>query len=247
MPASIVMTIDGPMLAPHYDAYVTKSLVYYGVYCLGQREFLKPYVKGVVYDCGANVGSHALWMARQADWLVAFEPQPFLYDCLCGNFALGGVFNKTLLNCAVSDVDGVVKMPAFHYRKENHYAGLEMDHEMCSQTNTVTANKVRMDGTGLPKPDFVMLDVEGWELEALRGMEGFWADGSKKPVLCVEWDKEDKREGIVQWLKEQGYKAWLVLAPMGDEWPNEASWDLLCLHESSGFPDPDVPELERVV
>lgn len=245
MPASIVQSCDGPMLVPHYDHYVTKSLVLYGAYCMAQRQFLKPYAKGVVYDCGANVGGHALWMARQSDWLVAFEPQPFLYDCLCGNFALGGVQNKTLLNCAVSDCDGTVSMPAFHYRTANHYAGLSMDNEICEGHPTVQARKVRMDSLGLPAPDFVMLDVEGWELEALRGMEGLLSQ--KKPVLCVEYDKPSKREGIVAWLKDHGYEAWLALAPMGECWPEEASWDLLCVHPESGVPAPTLEELEKVV
>lgn len=243
MPASIVNTLDGPMLVPHYDEYVTKSLVLQGCYCPAQREFLAPYVKGVVFVCGANVGAHALWMARRCDTLYAFEPQPFLANCLCGSLALGGVFNAKVLQYALGDEMGTCTFPAFNYRTACHYAGVEMDKDYgVGEVPLVTVPKVRLDLLGLPEPDFVLMDVEGMEPHCLRGM------GDMRPkAMCVEWDKPDIREDIKAELSRMGYRAWVAVAPMGDPWPDQASFDLLCVHEGSGVPDPTEEALERVL
>jgi hypothetical protein len=74
---------------------------------------------------------------------------------------------------------------------------------------------VRLDDeipeAGLPVPDFIKIDIEGWEIEALRGARETLA--RHKPALFLEMHGETLREKkrkvaeIVEFLESAGYKA----------------------------------------
>ena len=125
----------------------------------------------VCLDIGANIGVMSLAMASAASngHVYAFEPSPTNYSNLCKNVSLNAVSNITPIPVGVGDHEGVVE---FNYVP--HVAG-------CSFISTTgvregiqeQAQIVMIDSVvsekGISRVDFIKLDVEGAERQALIG------------------------------------------------------------------------------
>lgn len=136
--------------------------------------FLHPHVKdaGVVWDVGANIGDHT---RQYLDWglkVVAVEPNPAAFQCLEHNCP-----ESTNLNLAASST---------------------FEHLRFTRLDNVGASRVHgkgetgvpgypLDTLGLPAPGFVKIDVEGWEPNAIAGMENTLRQ--HKPVVYVEMNR----------------------------------------------------------
>ena len=123
----------------------------------------------VAWSVGANIGDHA----RQfADWglqVVAIEPNPTVCACLVHN-----VPEATCFNLAASDVDGSL----------NFAVAENVGASRISESGEWSVEAKRLDDLGLPDPDLIVIDVEGWELHALRGMQE--TIRRCKPVILCE-------------------------------------------------------------
>lgn len=120
--------------------------------------WLKPYLKGVevVFDLGANIGDHS---RQYLDWgmrVVAFEPNPLTYECLAKNCP-----EALCMKVAASDTAGVATFASLdNVGASRIAAGGEI------QVVTIALDDIH----GLPEPDYLKIDIEGFEVFALRGM-----------------------------------------------------------------------------
>jgi FkbM family methyltransferase len=111
-------------------------------------------------DVGAHVGSWARLLARDFEWLIAFEPYPPFFACLERNLAARG--NVTLRQQAVGEISG----PAGLIFGPNEAPRLAPD----GQANMPTS-MVALDDCGFVDLDFLKIDVEGYEAGVLHGAE----------------------------------------------------------------------------
>ena len=111
-----------------------------------------------VLDIGANIGTHTIGIAPHVKRVMAFEPDSDNFDLLIKNFASSLCKNVTAVPIAASDVQGKV--------------GTEFDYGKTRLTTSgeVPATPIDMI-EGLPRIDFVKIDVEGNELKTIRGAE----------------------------------------------------------------------------
>lgn len=145
--------------------------------------FLKPH--SVVVDVGANLGYFALRLAKRLcapGRVEAFEPHPALCDLLSGSAAMNGL--SALISVhrhGLSDRDG----PAdFCYPKGHLGAGFVSDGQ--PHEGTLVAGEVRaLDNVLAPGTavDLVKIDVEGHELQVLRGMRRVIAESPGIAIL----------------------------------------------------------------
>jgi|SRR5215469_4575896 len=168
-----------------------------------------------VVDCGANIGTHTIAMARHMyGWgrVLAFEPQERIYYALAGNIALANLFNASAIHAAVGKADGTIMIPVPNYLSPGTFGGLELQPkgrpEYIGQPISYAPKDLRpvrlisIDDRGLPRVDYIKIDVEGMEMEVLEG-----ADRTIRrdhPTMWIEWIKSDK-EAMRAWLEERGY------------------------------------------
>ena len=129
--------------------------------------------RDICWDIGANIGFYTCFLAAQVEEtgaVVAFEPAARTYGYLHENVSLNGFRNVTVVNKGIGDK---AEQRHLHYSE----AGLAEGTASLKYTDRRAASeRVRLDTIDnlireLPIPDFIKIDVEGYQLEVLRGGE----------------------------------------------------------------------------
>lgn len=144
-----------------------------------------------VLDIGGNAGLHTVRLAAlvgKGGRVVAFEPVAALRERLLRNCALNGFTHVQVRNEAVSSSAGTqliyVDPPGFH-----HFNATLVD-DRSGESSRIPAPiaTVRLDDLDFEKRvAFVKMDIEGYELEALRGGERFIQ--RHRPVVLAEYNR----------------------------------------------------------
>jgi len=156
-------------------------------------ELVKPGM--TVVDVGANVGLYTLFMAGlvgPTGRVIAFEPDPELVEMLRENCAANRFTNVEIHNCALgAEPDRLVLHRLTLNSGENHLGSMERG----AFRRPVEVVVATFDSL-LPdvRPDFVKVDVQGWELKVLKGMKQ--ALTASRPRVFVElWPEGLRRAG----------------------------------------------------
>lgn len=144
-----------------------------GHYYLHYRPFFPS--EAVVIDCGAFCGFFTqLALSRGAGRLIAAEPNPQMANCLRRTFAHEIESGRvTIIEAAVGQTESVTKFACNAMRP---YGG-----SVTSDTDAQDVRCVSLDATvsqiGISRCDFLKMDIEGFEIQALLGalsmLEGF--------------------------------------------------------------------------
>lgn len=121
-------------------------------------------------DLGANIGSHTLLLASLCNEgrIYAFEPQSIVFQCLSLNVYLNGMVNVVPINLAVDSQTGKkVGIEEILCSPENINSGYSRIMDSAKLNVCLT---VSIDDLKLPKIEFVKMDIQGSELNALKGM-----------------------------------------------------------------------------
>jgi len=170
-----------------------------------------------VYDIGAFHGLLTLLFASRAKAVVCFEPNTQNRKRLMENLTLNGIRNVEVRKAGVGSRQGTHKMVGSPLMP----GGASVDEktvEDLSRAGVKTAVEeipiVTLDEeiaqANLPAPDFVKIDIEGWEIEALRGARKTLE--LYKPTLFLEMhgqtmrEKRRKADEIVAFLWELNYR-----------------------------------------
>lgn len=178
-----------------------------------RREFFGDGV--VAIDGGANIGVHTLeWAKHMHGWgrVIGVEAQERVFYALAGNVAINNCFNATVLHAALGAAEGSLTVPRPNYLQPASFGSLELrqraGNEFIGQAIDYapgqgdTVRMITVDGLGLSRLDFLKLDIEGMELEALEG--ALVSVEKHKPQMLVETIKTDAA-ALRSLLDKHGY------------------------------------------
>jgi len=162
----------------------------------------------VALDCGANIGIFSMEWARSMEgWgsIIAFEPQERLFYALAGNLAINNLFNVKAWNKAVGAECGIAEIPTVDYCVPNHFGGISMKDGVGSGQSLpkVPVEVLTIDSLQLDRVDFIKLDIEGMEAEALEGARDTVM--RSKPFMLCEWHITGK-EPIEKFMRSVGFQ-----------------------------------------
>lgn len=122
-----------------------------------------------VVDCGACFGEFAIYAAKAvgpAGRVIAFEPDQTYYRQLLENIDLNGLKNVKAVNKGVWSSGGELK---FVGDDKRGYSFMSAAPVADAVTVPVACLDDELPKLGLTKIDFIKMDVEGAELEAIKG------------------------------------------------------------------------------
>lgn len=176
----------------------------------------------VIWDVGAFEGLLTMYFASRGRTVIAFEPNPAVRRRLADNLSLNGLGNVRIRPVAVGSTPGELPMVVDPLMP----GGGSLDSAIGEQTgagnNAATRLMVpvvtldqEMDRHPDALPDLLKLDIEGLELEALRG--GGRLLSLARPDLFIEMhgssieDKQAKAGALLSFLAAAGYRTILHL------------------------------------
>ena len=167
-----------------------------------------------VVDAGANIGYVTAMLARwvgSAGQVFSFEPVPETYDLLRHNITSLRLAQVKLFNCALSAEDGeaVMSVPLYEAGYENPYeARIVGGGGPAAKDGRRVSVAVRQLDSALKDVGepitFLKIDVEGHELELLRGANTLIEKWHPAMVIEIGEDPVRARETAVL-LKKKGY------------------------------------------
>ncbi len=154
----------------------------------------------VVLDVGANIGNHALYLAAITGCRVhAFEPHPELAAALVRSADTNGLADRL-----------IVHQVAVGRRNGRGHFTVETPDNLGAQSVTLdTKNEgsfdiIALDGVVRGRVDVMKIDVEGMELDVLRGAQRLISE--HRPLLYVECRDLAAFDEIAGWAANHGYQ-----------------------------------------
>ena len=149
-------------------------------------EILAEIQPNISLDVGANIGNHALVIARHSKKVVAFEPVTFVFDVLHSNIKQNYAHNITAANLGLSDksAEVVIHIPHNGNLGSSSIIASALESEQLT-IHTVAGDDYLNQNFDGQQIDFIKMDVEGHEAMALMGL----AETIKKnqPLILLEW------------------------------------------------------------
>lgn len=250
-PYTLVESRHGWMLVNRNDFYLGQAILQYGECCEIEIAFLVQLLStsrpGLLVEVGANIGTHSVPLARtlaaQKRRMVVIEPQPFIFQNLCANLALNGITNVRALPVACGESDSTLYFSLPDYVATGNFGGVSMALEPIADGVSVPCRRLDdlLDGENVA---LMKIDVEGFELRALRGAEA--TIDRSRPILYVENDRAEQSADLIEWIWAKDYRIWWhapllynsgnFFANEDDIYPSVISVNMVCVPREFAVP-----------
>ena len=173
---------------------------------------------GEVLDIGANLGSFCLPLAKKISKHTyhAFEPQRIVYYQLCGNTFINSLDNVHCHNFGLSNKRDRFDIEMPDYAKETNIGAFSIDEDTrANEYECATVGKTEpmavfpLDDGQHKNVRLIKIDVEGHELEVIKGSYKTLKQNNYPPIIFEAWTwkpwYQEKRKELFEYLQSMGY------------------------------------------
>lgn len=180
------------------------------------REMLKPGMTCV--DVGVNKGYFSLLMARltgAGGRVLSFEPDPENRRWIERSISENGYSSIQLFPWALSDAEGEA---TFYPGRKSGWGSLHhVESQADPERQPFTVPLRRLDAVlpelGVGAPDVIKIDVEGADLQVLRGATGV-LDAGTRVVMDVDVREREEKEELFSIFSDRGYRIYDIGATL---------------------------------
>lgn len=158
-----------------------------------------------IIDCGANIGLSVIYFKKlyPKSNIIAFEPDPEIFNILQSNIKSGGFKNVELIEKGVSD-----KQEKVFFTPDNSDGGrITSDIDTNKQVSIET---VKLSDFLSEKIDFLKIDIEGEEMKVIKECQNFLKNVKN---IFIEYhsftDKEQELDKLLEILKDTGFRYYI--------------------------------------
>ena len=204
-------TEHGAFLTDKND-FIGRKVIEHGVWEPEIIEVYKSLIQPhyVIVDIGAHMGFHTINFAKNGSQVYAFEPQKHLYNQVCGNIFLNNLNEKiTCFNVGLGETNKQSSFGSIDPHNTLNWEGnkgLELiNYGGRSLEDNLGTNEIEirtLDSFNL-SPDFIKMDVEGYELKTFQG--AYQTLKKHKPIILFE-SFPDFQSEVFEFLSSLGYE-----------------------------------------
>jgi len=188
----LIETIHGfnMLVDPVQGKGLEEALFLYGTYEEGTLRIFNHILNAgdTFIDIGANIGLmslHAATILRGSGKVISFEPFPSAYDILVQNISLNKFRNIEAMNLAIGSMNGTVDIFANPAINRASSSLIRPNHAETSHRIAIKKLDDYLEERGYNRIRCIKIDVEGWELEVLKGAVNTLS-GRGAPVCVIE-------------------------------------------------------------
>jgi len=169
----------------------------------------------IFIDIGAHIGTYAINIANHFKHTYAFEAQRETFYYLAGNVALNSLTSKIIAyNYALTSHDDKGKLLELKIISDD--GGGSSIKNLSNNISPITTEKVStkaLDDYNLNDVGFIKIDVEGAEIDVLKGAINTLKNNNYPPFIFEVWPDEwfkNQRDELFEYIKQIGYNTQLI-------------------------------------
>ncbi len=168
-----------------------------------------------VLDIGANIGFYTSEFSRLTGakgTVFAFEPEPLNFKYLQQNCR--HLKNVKLINKAVSDTTGTLKIYLSKMLNVDHRTYQIDDYSAIKEIDAITIDDY-LRANKNPNIDFIKMDIQGFEMAALKGMLTTLRRNVEIKIISELWPYGLQKAGssaneMIHFLNSEGFNVYLL-------------------------------------
>lgn len=182
------------------------------------ERFLVNAFDGVVLDIGSNLGSYSIPLAHKFPRITfhAFEPQRIIFYQLCANIVINSLQNVISHNYGISDRNDNFMSVMPDYATETNIGAFSLDQETrdnqyeCATKGPMENIEIKiLDEQNFTNVKLIKIDVEGLEMEVLKGALKTIEENNYPPIIFEAWTYKPwylkRREELIKFVESLGY------------------------------------------
>lgn len=215
----VVQSRFGPMLLNRNDLFVSAGIRETGVWSGDELDLLAQLIEPgqTVLDVGANMGTHTLAFCNfvgPTGVVHAFEPQRIMFQAMVATVALNSWTNAHCRQTLVGARKGRMRLPGIRYDLPSNFGMMTLapDRERAETLSYRDDNPgeevemITIDGLKLTACHLIKIDVEGMEIDVLRGAAK--TIETHRPLIYMECQPDQRSQDALKLLKSLGYATW---------------------------------------
>ncbi len=164
----------------------------------------------IVVDVGANIGVFTVMAAQQAGsegMVIAIEPEDKNLKILRRNIEENNLENVVVVPKGLWSREGKLKLYIAPFISHSF---MKQDREDFQEVDVDTLENI-IQHLGVREPDFIKVDIEGSEVEALKGMEAILRSNVTLAIAAYHpVEGTPTYTTIVPWLEKAGFRTRMV-------------------------------------
>lgn len=199
--------------APSADRLLALFLHRIGLMGKKEHEIFKRFIQPgmITADIGANQGLYTLFFSQLVGpqgSVLAFEPEPRLFQATQENCQSNHLQNTRLFNLALGEGTGTVCLHRSVFNSGDNRLNPSIKVKSGVQVQIEPLDRLLSDDRQL---DFVKIDVQGHELSVLKGMKSVIAANPKLKIYFEYWPHGIRNAGaspieVLEFLTDAGFQ-----------------------------------------
>lgn len=182
----------------NFSTFIDWSTFYYGAYAKPElvcmKKFLLSMRDPVVLDIGANIGHHSIFASTIANSVHAFEPFPPVLKKFKEKIKYNRLNNVVIHDIGLGYMD---EIRSFYPPINNNTGTGSFEYNVGAKDPIhlqIRNADDYLEGIGLSKVDYIKMDIEGFEVEALKGLKRTLEQF--RPVVFFEWSQNCRNKKL---------------------------------------------------